>query len=75
MNASLEVNRNLLHLTLKLINGVCFAVTENLDKGLKVSTLHARLLPLYRNRLSLTVLQYYVQDTTSAECKGALNGM
>jgi hypothetical protein len=64
MNASLEVKRNTLHLTLKLINGECFVVTENLDKGLKVSALHARLLPLSRSRLSLTVLQYYVQDTT-----------
>jgi hypothetical protein len=64
MNESLEVKRNILHLTLKLINGECYAVTENLDKGLKVSVLHARLLPLSRCRLSLTVLQYYVQDTT-----------
>lgn len=43
MNESFEVKRNILHLTLKLINGECFAVTENLDKGLKVSALHARL--------------------------------
>jgi len=64
MNESLEVKRNILHLTLKLINGESFAVTEDLDKGLKVSALHARLLPISRSRMSLTVLQYYVQDTT-----------
>jgi hypothetical protein len=57
MHESLEVKRSILNLTLKLINGERFAVSENLDKGLTVPALHARHLPLSRSRPSLTVRQ------------------